>query len=258
LVGTGPMKSSLSLSSENEKIRKDVIAELEWEPSINAGSIGVAVDDGVVTLSGHVQNYSQKSTAESAALRVRGVQAVAQEIEVRLPKGPKDFSTSDDEIAKRALDAMQWDVRVPNEWIKPVVENGLVTLKGEVDWQYQRTAAEECIRHIAGVTDVFDHITLRSRPVADDLQDRIEAALRRNAAIEAGSIRVTVLNDHVVLEGWVRSKAEHSAMEQAVWAAPGVRSIDDRVKIGELAAPVSLAKRREERRASYRVGANRA
>jgi osmotically-inducible protein OsmY len=225
------------VSSDDSKIREDVIAELEWEPSIDAAGIGVAVDDGVVTLSGHVENYLQKSAAEAAALRVRGVRAVAEEIEVRLPKGPRTFSTSDDEIARRALDVISWDVRLPNDWIRPVVENGRVTLKGEVDWQYQRAAAEECVRHIAGVIDVYNHVTLRDRPVAEDLQNRIEAALQRNAAIEAQSIRVAVENDHVVLEGWVHSKAEHSAMEQAAWSAPGVKSIDDRVRIGEPIAP---------------------
>ena len=179
------------------------MAELEWEPSIDAAAIGVAVEEGVVTLSGHVESYSQKSAAEAASLRVRGVRGVADEIEVRLPKS---WSTSDDEIATRALDAIRWDVRIPNEWIRPVVEGGLVTLKGEVDWQYQRAAAEECVRHITGVTDVYNHITLRARPVADDLQDRIEAALQRNAAVEARSLRVTVENDHVVLKGCVHSK----------------------------------------------------
>jgi osmotically-inducible protein OsmY len=226
---------SFSPSSDDERIREDVIAELEWEPSVDAACIGVAVGDGVVTLSGHVEDYLQKSTVEAAALRVRGVRAVAEEIEVRLPKS---CSTSDDEVAKRALDAIRWDVRVPKDWIKLVVEHGRVTLQGEVDWQYQRAAAEECVRHFVGVTQVYNHITLRSRPVAEDLQDRIEAALQRNAAIEARSIRVSVDNDRVVLEGWVHSKAEHSAIEQAVWAAPGVQSIDDRMKIGEPVAPV--------------------
>ena len=107
------------------------------------------VEEGVVTLSGHVESYSQKSAAEAASLRVRGVRGVADEIEVRLPKS---WSTSDDEIATRALDAIRWDVRIPNEWIRPVVEGGLVTLKGEVDWQYQRV----CVRHITGVTDVYN------------------------------------------------------------------------------------------------------
>jgi osmotically-inducible protein OsmY len=224
------MRSLPFLSSVDKKIRADVIAELEREPSIDAASVGVAVDDGVVTLSGYVESYLQKSRAEAAALRVRGVRAVAEEIKVRIPKR---FSTSDDEIARRVLDVIRLDVRFPSDWIRPVVENGNVTLKGEVDWQYQRVAAEECVRHVVGVTDIHNHITLRLLPAADDLQDRVAAALQRNSAVGARSIRLSVEKDRVVLEGCVQSQAELNAVKQAVWAAPGVQSIDDHVKIAE-------------------------
>jgi osmotically-inducible protein OsmY len=214
----------------DDKIRQEVIAELDWEPSVNAALIGVTVDNGVVTLSGHVENYLQKSAAEEAAMRVRGVTAVAQQIEVR---PPKRFSNSDDEIARHAADCIKWDARIPSGWITPIVDKGCVTLKGEVDWQYQRAAAESKVRHLAGVIDVYNHVTLRFRPVAEDLKQRIEAALQRNAAIEARSIRVSVDDHRIIIEGHVHSQAERSALEQAVWAAPGVTSIDDRVRIDE-------------------------
>lgn len=232
--------------SADDTTRQEVIAELEWEPSINAAVLGVAVDNGVVTLSGHVENYLQKSTAEEAAMRVRGVRAVAQQIEVR---PPKRFSNSDDEIARHAADSIKWDVRVPNEWIKPVVDKGSVTLKGEVDWQYQRAAAEACVRRLPGITNVYNHITLRVRPAAEDLKQRIEAALQRNAAIEAHSIRISVEDHRVTLEGHVHSYNERSALEQAVWAAPGVTWIDDRVRIDEPIAPggpLSIARRGQQ------------
>lgn len=219
--------------SADQRMRLEVEAELDWEPSINAATIGVAVDNGVVTLSGHVQDYLQKSAAEAAVMRVRGVRAVAQQIEVR---PPKVFANSDDEIARHAVDSIRWDVSVPSEWITPVVDKGRVTLKGEVDWQYQRVQAEACVRRLAGVTDVYNHITLRTRPAAENLKERIEAALQRSAAIEARSIRVHVDDNRVTLEGHVHSQAERSALEQAVWAAPGIRWIDDRVSIGERAA----------------------
>jgi osmotically-inducible protein OsmY len=164
-------------------------------------------------------------------MRVRGVRAVAQELEVRLLQ---NSGHSDDEIARRALDTIKWNVDVPSDWIKLVVDKGCVTLTGEVDWQFQREAAAASIRQLTGVKDILNHIVLRQRPKADDLRERIEAALRRSAEVEAHAIRVLVDGDRVVLEGRVRSPLERQVLEGAVWAAPGVRSIDDRVEIGEL------------------------
>lgn len=224
-------RSAADDPSADGRLRDDVRAELDWDPSIDASGIGVGVEGGVVTLSGHVRTGTQKAAAADAAMRVRGVRAVAQEIEVRPPERP---SASDDDIARRALEVVTCDLDLPGGWIKVVVDAGHVTLTGEVDWHFQREAAEEAIRRIGGVTGTTNHILLRRKPKADDLQQRIEAALTRSAEIEARAVRVTVFNDHVVLDGRVRSPSARKVLERAVWAAPGVRSVDDRVEIGEV------------------------
>jgi osmotically-inducible protein OsmY len=217
----------------DKQLRNDVCAELDWDPRIAADGIGVGVEGGVVTLSGHVPTYAQKLAASEAAMRVRGVRAVAQELEVR---PPASCSVADDEIARRGVEVIEWNVDMPGGWIKLIVDKGYVTLSGQVDWQFQRQAAEDCIRRLGGVKGILNHIALRHRPQVDDVKDRIEAALKRNAEIEAHAIRVSVFNDHVMLEGSVRSAHERKLLEHAVWGAPGVRSVDDRVKIGEPSA----------------------
>jgi osmotically-inducible protein OsmY len=211
------------------QLRQDIVDELEFEPSIDAANIGVAVDDGVVTLTGHVGSYAQKMAAEAAVRRVRGVRAIAQEIEVRYPSDPK---TSDDEIAKRALDALRWDVTVPDEKIKLTVHKGLVTLTGEVSWQYERSAAERAVLRLFGVTGVANSITIKPRVQAADVKRKIEEALKRYAEVEAQAIRVSVLNDKVTLDGKVDNWDERQAVENAAWSAPGVRFVEDHLAIG--------------------------
>lgn len=211
------------------KLRQDVLDELEFEPSVDAAGIGVAVNDGVVTLTGHVSTYAEKLAAERAAKRVSGVRAVAQEITVRY-LGEKKLS--DDEIAKRALNLLQWDVSVPAD-VKVTVENGLVTLTGEVDWHYQKAAAETAIHKLPGIATVLNSIKLK-RPVVNvsDIKSKIENALKRHAEVEAGGISVTVSDGEVTLNGKVDSWNERQAVVRAAWSAPGVHIVEDHLRIG--------------------------
>ncbi|GBD47812.1 transport-associated protein [Methylopila sp. Yamaguchi] len=201
--------------------------ELEFEPSVNAAHIGVAVRDGVVTLTGHVASYAEKIAAEKATQRVRGVKAIAEEIEVRYPY---DGKRSDEEIAKRAVNVLDWNTQVPTS-VKVKVERGWVTLSGVADWQYQREAAEFSVRKLDGVVGVTNTIALKDRPKAADVQKKIEDALKRNAALDAAAIHVTVANDKVSLTGRVHSWQERRIAEQAAWSAPGVKSVDDAISV---------------------------
>ena len=211
-------------------LRQFVVDELDFEPSIDAADIGVAVEDGVVTLSGHVADYAQKVAAERAAWRVKGVKAIAQEIEVRLPNARKQ---NDDEIARRALDIMAWNTLVPKDRVRVKVADGWVTLSGQVDWNYQRVAAENEVRKLGGVVGVFNQIQLATIPQPGDVKRRIVDALNRRAEVEAEAIRVDVrAGGEVRIEGRVDNWRERQAVEQAAWSAPGVRIVDDRLTIG--------------------------
>jgi osmotically-inducible protein OsmY len=208
------------------QLRQDVVDELEYEPSIDAAHIGVAVDKGVVTLTGHVSSYAEKQAAITAVRRIKGVRAIAEEIEVRYPSGKR---TSDDEIAKRAIDILDWDAMVPSGSIQVMVRDGWVTLTGSVDWHYQKRQAEEDIRKLSGVRGVTDTIEIKPSVQAEDVKRKIEEALKRHAEVEADSIRVTVPErNKVVLEGTVSSWDERHAVENAAWSAPGVKSVEDR------------------------------
>ena len=214
---------------DNELLRQSVIEELEFDPSIDAASIGVAVEDGVVALSGHVHSYAAKLAAESAARRVRGVRAIAQEIEVRYPS---DKKTADDEIAKRAMAILKWDAMTPPGTVNITVQKGWVTLSGAVDWQFQRTAAEQVVRRLSGVTGVINNITIKPAVYVADIKQKIENALSRHAKIEAQAIRVIVHDgNRVSLEGEVESWDERDAVENAAWSVPGVQSVDDRLTV---------------------------
>lgn len=209
-------------------LRQDIIDELEFEPSIDAADIGVAVDDGVVTLTGHVPTYHQRATAEDVVRRVKGVKGIAQEIEVR-PLGSN--RTADDEIVKRALNTINWNTAVPKDSVQVKVQQGWVTLTGKVGWNFQRTAANDAVRNLAGVVGVSNNIEVKPRASASDVKTRIEAALKRNAEVEAQAIRVDVLNDKVILKGKVNAWVERSAAERAAWSAPGVREVEDQLTV---------------------------
>lgn len=212
------------------ELRQDVIDELEFDPRFDGAHIGVAVDRGVVTLTGHVASFAERTAAVAAARRVRGVRAIADDIEVRFAQQPK---TADDQIAKRAVDILAWDVHIPRGAIEVLVENGWVTLTGVVNWRYQKAAAEADIHKLSGVRGVSNRITIRPLVDSTDLKDRIEAALRRYAEVEAGTLRVTVVGgNRVILEGKVDNWRERMAIEDAAWSAPGVVDVDDRLTIG--------------------------
>lgn len=210
-------------------LRQSVLDELEFDPAVNATNIGVAVENGVVSLTGHVNSYAEKSAAEHIVQRVRGVRGVAQEIEVRYPSEKKD---KDDEIAQRAARIIDWDSTVPPGSVKVKVEKGWVTLSGEVEWQFQRVAAETAVRKLSGVIGVANLITVRPRVDAVNVKHRIEDALKRNAELEAGGIRVAVTGGTVKLEGKVRALHERGVAEQAAWAAPGVVPVEDQLTLG--------------------------
>lgn len=214
---------------DDKQLRLDIIDELDWEPSVDSKNIAVAVQNGVVTLTGHVPNFAQKVTAENTVKRVHGVRAIAQELEVR---PPHTATRADDEIAKRAVDILNWDVTVPKNAVQVKIQDGWVTLSGEVDWHYQREAAEDNVRKLSGVVGLTNLIALKPHVQSSDVKRRIEEALKRNALSEANAIRIEALDGKVTLEGHVKSWHDREVIESAVWAAPGVRKVDDRVTIG--------------------------
>lgn len=214
------------MKDQNLKLR--VETELQWNPSVDATHVGVAVDKAVVTLSGAVGTYAEKMAIERTALNVKGVKGVAEEITVR-PFG--DTGVADDEIAKRALRTLEWDVMVPEDGIQVRVENGLVSLSGEVEWQFQRDAAARAVQNLYGVLALNNHITLKTRVQATDIHKRIGDALDRQAHIDGDAIRVTIEGGQVRLDGKVNAWADRRVIERAVWSAAGVTSVDDRVTV---------------------------
>ena len=213
---------------DDKMIRDNILAELDYEPSLDAAHIGVTVEDGVVTLTGHVSSYAERLAAEAATRRIKGVRAIAQDIAVRLPENKK---TADDEIAKRVLSILRWNVQVPDNTIQVTVRDGWVTLAGAVDWQYQRAAAEHAVRKLSGVTGVLNSIVVSAHVQVPDVQRNIEAALKRCAEVEAKGIRVAVKDGTVTLDGTVDNWEERAAVERAAWASPGVLSVQDHVRI---------------------------
>jgi len=211
------------------RLREAVREELDYEPSLDASDIGVMASGGVVTLSGHVASYAQKIAAEQATWRVDGVQAIAQRIEVHLPGETK---LSDDEVARRALNTLAWDVLVPSEKLHLKVADGWITLSGEVAWHYQREAAEAAVRKLAGLTGVSNHILVQPHAEPGNVHKLIADALKRHAEVEADRIEVDVQpNGTVAIEGHVGGWKARRAVERAAWSAPGVRAVDNRVRI---------------------------
>lgn len=207
-------------------LKKFVEDELNWIPFVDAADIGVAVEDGVVTLSGHVPSYSQKRSVEKAVKQIKGVRGIAQNLEVRY----FNEGVHDDEVARRVLNTLNWSVSVPKD-VKVTVSNGMVTLTGRVDWQYQKEAAERSIAHLRGVRGVTNELAISPHVEPQDVKKRIEKALERQSEIEASRIHVTVDGSTVRLDGKVRAWSERDIAERAAWAAPGVRMVDDRMTV---------------------------
>jgi osmotically-inducible protein OsmY len=211
-------------------LRQIILEELEYDPSLDATNIGVAVEKGIVTLTGHVTSFAEKQAAITAVRRVNGVRAIAEEIEVRYPYEKK---IADDQLAKRAVDILDWDSVVPDRAIQVLVRNGWVTLTGDVDWHFQKQSAEDDIRKLSGVRGVINNIVIKPRVDAIDVKKKIEDALRRRLEGEVKGIRITVQDgSKVLLEGFVDNWNERQAVEVAAWSAPGVKAVDDRLSVG--------------------------
>ena len=212
------------MNKSDTQLQHDVVAELNWEPSINAAAIGVEVKEGIVTLAGHVNTYAEKWDAERVTQRVPGVKALAVEIDVKL-EGRNNRTDAD--IARTAENVLQWTTYLPKDAIKIKVENGWVTLTGEVEWQYQRQAATAAVRFLMGVTGVSDQITILTKVSAPVIKSDIEAALKRRAEQDAHEILVTVHGTDVTLTGKVHSWSERDLARNTAWGTPGVRSVVD-------------------------------
>ncbi len=214
--------------SNDRQLQQDVIAELGWDAVINASRIGVETKDGIVTLTGHVESYAQKWAAERAAQRVSGVKGVAVEIDVVLPGSSQ---RTDADIARMASNALEWNVLVPRDAVTVLVEDGHITLSGEVEWAYVRNAAESSVRGLPGVKDVANLIRIRPQIKPGDVKTKIEAALQRRAHLDARAISVEVDHGTVTLTGAVDSLAERVTIENAVWNAPGVQHVIDHLVV---------------------------
>ncbi|MEO0330059.1 MAG: BON domain-containing protein [Bacteroidota bacterium] len=209
-------------------LREDVMDEIEWRTSLKLAEIGVSVKDGVVTLSGSVDSYSKKRSAELAAEKVVGVKAIVDDIEVKLP----GTSIRDDEaIARAAYDALLWHASLPDEKIKIIVDDGWIKLEGEVEWSFQKRKAEESMENLTGVYGVVNAIKVKPQVSVEDINRRIQSALARQASLDAKNIHVDVDGSKVILTGKVRSYVEKKDAENAVWIAPGVTAIDDQLEI---------------------------
>ena len=211
------------------KLRKDVLEELEWDPSIDARTIGVAVEDGIVALTGHIPSYAAKTSAERIVKRVHGVVGVANDIEVKLASS---LERDDVDVARSAVNALEWNVSVPKNRIKVAVTKGWVTLDGSVEWYYQKRAAEDAIMVLAGVRGVTNNIAVTSRQVrVEDVKGKIEAALKRSAEVDSKKISVQASDGKVTLTGTVRSWVERQDAVSAAWSAPGVMNVVDQIRI---------------------------
>jgi osmotically-inducible protein OsmY len=212
----------------NTQLQFDVLDELQYEPSVDAAEIGVTTKDGIVTLTGNVKSYVEKWSAARATERVSGVKAVVDELQVRLPDA---HLRTDEDIARTILNALKWDVTVPDDRIKVRVEHGYITLEGTVDYKYQETSTINAVRNLAGVKGITNLITVKPQATPSEVKRKIEDAFRRTAELDAQRIKVDVHDNKVTLHGVVRSWPEREEAERAVWAAPGVAFVEDKLVV---------------------------
>ena len=212
----------------DKELQRDVLNELAWEPSINAAHIGVSARDGVVTLSDHVSSFWEKYTAERVAKRVTGARAVANELDVKLPGSSQ---RTDEDIAIAAVSALRSNMSVPTDKVRVTVSKGWVTLEGEIEWQYQKQAAESAVRHLPGVIGLTNLIQVKPSVSQSEVKAKIEEALRRSAELDARRITVEAEGRKVILRGRVRSWTEAEEAERAAWAAPGVTAVETLITI---------------------------
>jgi osmotically-inducible protein OsmY len=216
------------VKTDDTELRRRVLEELDWEPSVDASAIGVAAKDGIVTLTGTVVSYAQKGNAERATKRVSGVKAVAEELAIKLPGAAE---RGDTDIAQSVLSNLRFNVSIPHERIQATVEHGWVTLDGEVEWQFQKSVAENALKYTMGVKGVTNRISVKPRISAADVKRKIEGAFARRAQLDANQIKVESTDNKVILRGNVRSWQEKEQAEQVAWSAPGVSSVENNVVV---------------------------
>ena len=212
----------------DQALMQRALDELAWIPNFNEAHIGVTAREGVVTLTGHVASYAEKCEAERSVGRVAGIKAIADELEIRYYE---NSGHGDEEIAKQAADILSWDLSVPKDSVKVIVDRGWLTLKGSVDWYYQKSAAEADVRKLYGVMGVRNEITIKPKLLATDVREKIKAALERNAELEAKRIIVTVNGTKITLTGEVDSYYERTLAENTAWSAPGVTHVNDELSV---------------------------
>ena len=210
------------------EIRHDVERELQWDPSIDDKRLGVAVQNGVVTLTGDVPNYSDRWLAEDIAKRVSGVRALANDIQIQIPASG---TRNDTDLAEAAANALKWNVSLTGTSVKPIVKDGWVTLDGQVNWGYQKAAAETTVRGLIGVTGVANHIRVTSNVRPTDVKQKIEDAFKRHAVLDAKDIEIDVEGSTVILNGHVHTWGEREDASRAAWAAPGVIAVENRLAV---------------------------
>ena len=223
------MNTLLSKEKKSDtNIKSDVLSELKYEPSVKTTDIGVLVKDGAVTLTGYTTTYGEKLDAVRATKRVSGVRAVADDIKVKIAGS---YERTDGEIAASAADHIGWSISVPDDKVSITVQGGWVTLTGKLEWWYQKNAAENAVHFLSGVKGVSNLITITSKAAASNIESLIQKAFERNALLESNKIEVETSGNKVTLRGKVRTYAEKEEAERVAWAAPGVYSVDDKIKV---------------------------